>query len=370
MASELGHIIRDLRIGHGWSQARLASEVNRVAHGFAVTADSISRYERGTRKPRPEALAALASALQVPCATLEAVNRRTLITDIAGLAIAPAITNELIRHGFSSALRGGPSEDQWYVSVDEYGAAYMVEGAATIQRRLARDLITLQSQLERPRRWTVAAKLATLFGKTYPGSDGTSAADWYKLAATAADRSGDIDTRVWVRGRAAIALGYEGAALPLAERFAAEAIALSDKPSLGRLNAVMGRAHVFALRGDRNSAYRLLEQGRRLFERVASDPAQASDYSVPEWRMSVFTSLLAARLGNVHLYEEASTDALAVLPETLPRFKTHLQLHEALVIARNGDKAGGMKAAKNAMDALPAEKHSLTLRLLRDEVAA
>jgi hypothetical protein len=52
---------------------------------------------------------------------------------------------------------------------------------------------------------------------------------------------------VWVRGRAAIALGYEGASLRVAETFAAQAQAISDKPSLGLLNAVMGRAHSAAI---------------------------------------------------------------------------------------------------------------------------
>ena len=293
-----------------------------------------------------------------------------MLTDVAGIAIAPAVASELIRHGFSSALQGGPNDDAWQESVENYGSAYMTEGAATIQQRLARDMVTLQSQLERPRRWEYAAKLATLYGKTFPGSDGTSAADWYKLAATAADRSEDIGSRVWVRGRAAIALGYEGAALGLADQFASDALALSDKPTLGRLNALMGRAHIMAIRGDRTSAYRLLHDGTRLFERVASDATPVSDYSVPEWRMNVFISLLAARLGDIRLYETARRDALSILPPSLPRFRTHLELHQALVMARSGDKAGGIKAAKAALNALPPEKHSLTLRLLRDEVAA
>lgn len=370
MSSELGKTIRELREDRGWSQARLADEVNAHSRGFAVTSDSVSRWERGIRKPAPALTAALASALQVPCTTLESVNRRKLLTDVAGLAIAPAVAADLIHHGFMSALRGGPSESDWLDAVEAYGAAYMTEGAATIQARLARDMVTLQAQLEKASRWGVASKLATLYGKTFPGSDGSSAADWYKIAAVTSDRSGDISTRVWVRGRAAIALGYEGAALDLADRFAAEALAMSERPTLGRLNALMGRAHVAAIRGDRVSAYSLLNEGRRVFEYAASDGKEVSDYSVPEWRMNVFTSLLAARLGDIKLYESSRKDALAVLPSTLPRFRTHLDLHQALVLARNGDKIGGVRAASKAMKSLPPEKHSLTLRLLRDEVAA
>ncbi len=57
-------------------------------------------------------------------------------------------------------------------------------------------------------------------GEVTPGSDGAKAAHWYRMAAEAADRGGDPRTRVWVRGRAAIAVGYEGAALPVARMFA------------------------------------------------------------------------------------------------------------------------------------------------------
>jgi hypothetical protein len=301
---------------------------------------------------------------------LEDVNRRRLLTDVAGVAIAPVVASDLIAHGFHAALRDGPTVDEWQGTVDQYGADYMTEGAATIQQRLARDLVTLQAQLDRPAHWETAAKLATLYGKTFPGSDGTKAADWYEIAATAADRSENTASRVWVRGRAAIALGYEGAGLDLADRFARDAMALSEKPSIGRLNALIGAAHVAALRGARAAAYALLDSGRRVFERVASPTYPATDYAVPEWRMAVFTSLLAARLGDERLYDAARSDALAALPAALPRFRTHLELHRALVLARGGDKVGAVAAADEALAALPPERHSLTLRLLRSEVAA
>ncbi|MFQ6394989.1 hypothetical protein ACLMAJ_16180 [Nocardia sp. KC 131] len=48
------------------------------------------------------------------------------------------------------------------------------------------------------------------------------------MAAESADRSGDDAIRIWVRGRAAIALGYEGTALPFAELFAEQAVELSE----------------------------------------------------------------------------------------------------------------------------------------------
>ncbi|MFF8262705.1 hypothetical protein [Streptomyces virginiae] len=84
------------------------------------------------------------------------------------------------------------------------------------------------------------------------------------------DASNDLDTRVWVRGCAAIALGYEGAALPIADVFADQATAISERPSLGLLNAVFGKAHTAALRGDHTIGRQLLAQGRRIFARAGS----------------------------------------------------------------------------------------------------
>jgi hypothetical protein len=40
------------------------------------------------------------------------------------------------------------------------------------------------------------------------------AINWYSTATEAADRSDDPNIRVWVRGRAAIALGYEAPRCP------------------------------------------------------------------------------------------------------------------------------------------------------------
>lgn len=365
----LGCLIHDLRTTLGYSQSRLAAELVRLGHVDTVTAQTIYRWECGRRTPRAYSLRYLAAALDVPLAVLEdaAMDRRQFITTLAGTAIAPVAAADLIRSGFAAALSASPTVDHWLDTLVRYGRDYMALGAAEIQQRLARDLVVLQQQLDAPELWGVASRLMTLYGKTIPGSDGARAISWYRMAAEAADRSGDAGTRVWVRGRAAIALGYEGASLPVADMFAGQALAISDAPSLGRLNAIMGRAHSAALRGDVETARRLLDEGRRTFD-VAGSYEQTSDYAVPEWRMGVFTSLLAARLGDERTALDAQDAALATLPESLPRFRTHLELHRGLMMARSGDRSGGIAYAHRAMHELPPEKHSLTLRLLVKEI--
>jgi hypothetical protein len=84
--------------------------------------------------------------------------------------------------------------------------------------------------------------------------------------------------------------------------------------------------------------------------------------------MSVFESLLLARLGDEHGAIAAQTAAKKTLPASLPRFATHLEMHKGLMLARSGDRAGGVAYAEQALAALPPERHSLTLRMLLSEV--
>ena len=369
-AVTLGALIRELRESLGWSQSRLASALCAVANHETVTREIVSRWETGKRVPGLWWLRHLATVLQTPLEILEraGVDRRRFLTEMSGASIAPLVASDLIEHGFAAALHGGyPSVDDWSHVVDTYGRDYMISGAGEIQQRLAADLIILQQQLGTPCLWAVGATLATLYGKTFPGSDGTKALTWYRHAATFADRSGDQSTRVWVRGRAAIALGYEGASLDAAELLAEQAIALDQRPSLGRLNAVMGQAHVAAYRGDSRAARGLLDEGRRVFDVAGSDDAE-SDYAVPWWRFNIFISLMAARLGDEHMAVQAQDEADRTLPESLPRFRTHLEMHRGLMLARAGDREAGTAYARAALDALPAKKHSLTLRMLMTEI--
>ncbi|MFF0433321.1 multiprotein-bridging factor 1 family protein [Streptomyces sp. NPDC004327] len=364
---KLGDVIRQLRMARGWSQGRLASAIN-DRYGTTLSREYVSNWECGKVTPRDFYLRALSTVLDAPLAAFEDdVRRRTFLTDLAGTAIAPVIASDLLSVGFAARLQGGPSVDDWEGRLATYGTEYMSLGAGDVQRRISRELVVVQQQLENPRLWSVASRLMTLYAKTFPGSDGSKAVHWYQMAARAADQADDHDARVWVRGRAAIALGYEGASLGFADVFADQALAISDKPSLGLLNAVYGRAHAAALRGDRATALGLDLQGRRIFDKAGSHE-QTSDYAVPWWRLNVFRSLLLARLGDDKGAVEAQEQARRELPGELPRFATHLELHRGLMLVRSGDRAGGVAYAEAALGALPPEKHSLTLRMLMKEI--
>ncbi|MDI3408174.1 helix-turn-helix domain-containing protein [Streptomyces cavernicola] len=366
---DVSTLIRELRKTRGWSQGRLASELNK-AFGTNLDREYISRWERFKVTPGAYYLRCLSAVLDVPLSVLEDdVKRRNFLTDAVGASIAPVVASDLLSQGFSARLNGGPTISDWEGKLATYGTEYMSLGAADIQRRISGELVAVQQQLDQPQLWSVASRLMTLYAKTFPGSDGSKAVHWYRMAAKSADQSQDDAARVWVRGRAAIALGYEGAALGVADVLSDQALAIgAKKPSLGLLNAIYGKAHAAALRGDAETARNLDTQGRLVFDRTGSFE-QTSDYAVPYWRLNVFRSLLLARLGDEKGAVEAQEAARAELPAELPRFATHLELHRGLMMARSGDKHGGFAHARQAMDALPPEKHSLTLRMLVDEIS-
>jgi hypothetical protein len=332
-----------------------------MASRIHVSKSHLSNIETGRRNVTPDVVLAYERVIR------EEMKRRGVLTGIGLAAAAPFAVGQLIADGFTAALSAKSGVDEWTAKVEGYGRDYMTVGAEALRTRLGTDLLALQQHLETPAMWGNAARMLTTYGKTTP--DSREAVQWYRLAAMLADRSGDIDTMVWVRSRAALALAYEGAEVPIAANLAEHALALSERPTLGRLNALVARAHVAAARGDEAGAIRADDEARRVFDRVAS-PEQISDFAVPEWRMATFRSMLYARLGHVKRGEEAQATADQTRPPTLPRFATHIELHRALMLVRARSVADGVGAARAAMARLPVERQSLSLRLMLAEIEA
>jgi transcriptional regulator with XRE-family HTH domain len=356
---EMGPILRTARESAGLSLAALA-------HRIHFSRQHLSLVERGQRRATPEIVRAYEDALG------DHMNRRQLLTALAVGAATPVATAKAVTQAFEQALAAPRmTNDDWLERAEQYGYDYMTLGAGDVQARLAADLVRLQSRLDDPVLGPVAARLATVNGKTMPaaGSDRSGAISWYRIGADAADRSDNVDTQVWTRGRAALALAYEGAELAVARSMAEVALAISDRPSLGRLNAQLAIAHVQGLRGDRDGALLALDDAQRTFDRVGSDE-QISDFAIPEWRYNVIKSMLLSRLG----VEDRAIDAQDTVERTRPagtdRFGVHVQLHKGLMLVKSGAADEGVAYARRALDELPREKHSLSLRLMMDEIDA
>ncbi|MFD0631810.1 XRE family transcriptional regulator [Catenulispora yoronensis] len=319
----------------------------------------------GNVTPGPFWLAHLACVLQVPEGVLNA-RRGDLLAVAGAITLVPAVASDLIGAGFATALWDRPTPDYWEARADEYGHLYMSLGTADVQRQLACDLIAVQSQLANPNVWATASRLVTLYGKTFADVP-SKAADWYRTAVASADESGDLPARVWARAHSALTLAYWGTSLDEADAMADQALELSDRSTLGRLNACLAKAHIAALRDDKTAALNWLGQGTNIFDVVSSDDP-LSDYAMPEWRMATISSLVLSRIGDERRAAEVQDVASRVLPESLPRFATHLELHRGLLLAKTGDKQGGVAYARAALDKLPAGRHSATLRAMMGEI--
>lgn len=319
-----------------------------------------------------EALGFVSANAKRAAALLAPIDQRIVAegTDVLG-PLAPSATPAVLAQAFEEVFAGTreATDDEWADRVERYGHDYMSLGAAELQARLAGELLLLRTQVEhRSSLWPIAARLATVMGKTLPSVGSPAGAlRWYRIAIEAADRGADQETKVWVRGRAALALAYEGAALPAASAMAQQALVISDRPSLGRLNALLAIAHTSGLQGDPDGARFAWAQAQMMFEQL-DQPSVTSDFAVPEWRLAVIGSMLMARLGDEPASETIQRIARRSLPDSVPRFATHLDLHQGLLLVRQGDVSGGLARARSAMLALPPERHSLSLRLMLSEI--
>lgn len=86
----VGRLIRQLRQARGWSQGRLAAELNKRAGEYTITREYISRrWESGKVTPSPFWTRHLADVFGVPVEDLEAddVDRREFLVTATGLAM-------------------------------------------------------------------------------------------------------------------------------------------------------------------------------------------------------------------------------------------------------------------------------------------
>lgn len=349
---ELGARLRAVREEAGLT-------VSQVATYVPCSRSQLSNVEGGRRKPFPNVLLAYETA-----AREKDMRRREVITGIASSIVAPHVAGDIIKKGFGALLGSRPTVEEWEASLEDYGVDYMRLGAPVVQSKLAGDLVVMQQSLESEQMWSVTARMLALYGKTTKGPK--EAIEWYRLAEVAAQRSEELDTQVWVAGRAALALGYEGAAIPTALRFAEQALQLSEAVSGGRLNALMGKSHALATSGRYDEARETWQETQRLYD--ALDPGDdVTDFNYPSWRFSVIGSLFYSRMGDDRAEKwQDQTDQLR--PPGMDRFVTHVELHRALMMAKAGDYAGGVAYGQQALEALPEDKRSQSLTLMLDEV--
>jgi len=343
------------------SRERAGLTLAQVGKLAGYSSSQMSNIEGGRKRIFPHVPLAYERAIR----EATDMRRRDVVSGVAGALIAPQATSDILLRGFTSALGDTPNDEDWEQQLIELGRSYMTDGATVVQQQLAADLSVLQHSADNSRMWSVAAREMAIWAKTTASP--SEALDWYQVAGVAASRSEDVDTEVWVAGRAALALGYEGAATPMAIWYADKAITLAgDRVTPGLLNALMGRAHALATSGHADEARETWDRTQRVFDALSPDD-EITDFNYPYWRFAVVASLLHARLGD-SAAEQWQADVERYRPENMVRFRTHVELHRALTMARSGDYDGGVAYGEAALDALPAEKRSQSLYLMLDEI--
>jgi transcriptional regulator with XRE-family HTH domain len=314
--SSPGGILRLARESSGLSLGAMARRIH-------FSKCYLSNVEIGKRKVTPAIIQAYLDVLG------DDVNRRQVLLALLSGTASP----EVLGRALDFALEVPPlTVDEWHARVEDYGHEYTASlGAAHLQARVAGDLTQLQTHLDDPALAAVAAKLLTLHGLIVQSTNLPPASRWFLLGIRAADRSGDIATRVWTRGRAALSLSYDGLDSDRATDCAHQALALSDRPSVGRLSAQLALAQ--------------FDNAKRTFDAVGTD-TRINDFSFPLWRMAHITSRLASRLGEERRALQAQETMQSALPSTLPRLSTSLELHRALMMAKRGNRKEGIATRK------------------------
>lgn len=79
--------------------------------------------------------------------------------------------------------------------------------------------------------------------------------------------------------------------------------------------------------------------------------------------------MLYARMGDSRHGTIAQDGALRTIPASLPRFSVYIEFHRGLMLAKAGDKAGGIAYTRAALSQLPVQQqHTPEVRLKLAEV--
>lgn len=358
-----GETLRRLRQAGGYSLDGLAERAS-------MHRTLISRLEHGKRPMRPHHAAALDKALATGgiLQTLvqdqeggQAMNRRAVLWGVAAAASLTAASgratvDELLRAGLLEAIE---QPEDWDEVVAEMQRRLVLAPDTEFGDALAaKVLIVRQAIADEKRADDIrAAAMLSLFYGLWQGNGGrfTAALDWYRTAAALARKSGDPTTQTYVLGRSASRAVYEGMSRREVTDIAEQALAVTDKPTLGGLEARSALAGVAAMTGDLEGGRDHVQAMRELAEQLPDDgPTGAYPRTVN------FDIFVEARVGTPQSVERAQDEAEKALART-PLWLAESRVYYALSMARAGYVRGAAKIALDAIQTVPWSVHTLAM---------
>lgn len=282
--------------------------------------------------------------------------------------LGPLVSLEQLRHELAAAAVGTDDTDmaEWDSIAWEYGLTYLATPPDQLLRDLGRDLAVARIQLRgaetdqgRHDLQRVVAFMSVYMAQTM-GNLGhhRDSYRWWRIARRAADASGSVEARVWVRGREVLRGLYEHRASDALLRLADEALAISRQPGMGTGSVHAGRAQALAMMGRAPEARRAMDDlyaaADQLPPHVVADTR--SMYGWPEYRLRHTESFVYTHLGDSRRAESAQGQALALYPAPLFRERAKVRLHQAMRLIKDGDPAGGSVQAYEAVTELPEDQ--------------
>jgi transcriptional regulator with XRE-family HTH domain len=365
-----GDVLRRNRTAAGLSLRSLSALVN-YDYGY------LGQIERGDRQASAALAAACDTHLHAGGALQAAyqrqirggdMQRRTVLRTIGALAAGAgpaAVTLESLRQGIDTTL--GNDHDEWRQIVADYGHAFYRLPPNALLDQLAVDLHVLRSAMavqsgRRPYLSTVAAQLSVLVALLLAGAgDQHQARRWWATANRAADRSGDLDTRILVGAWQVVNGCYNRQPVE-------QAITLSDPLTAlaaGRWTAAAaglyaGLAQALAAAGRHDEAATCVRTVADITDRLPAHAAADVDslWGWPEHRLRHTESYVYTHIGHLAHAEVAQDRALALYPAVQTRLRAQVELHRAARLIRGGDIPDGLRHAADVLDVLPTDQHN------------
>jgi transcriptional regulator with XRE-family HTH domain len=359
-----GAVLRQLREAAGYSLAGLAGR----AHMDRTLINKLESDRREMRPHHAEALdAALGSggALQSLVRHAEdgdsALERRAVMWMFGAAASVTAAAGratveELIRGGLLDAIE---HPDDWDTVLAETQRRLVLAPDDNFGATVAGKLVVLRQAINDKQRADDirAAAMLSLFYGLWQGNQGRfgPALDWYQTAAALARRSGDPATETYVLGRSASRAVYEGMRRDRVQEMAERALAVTDKATLGALEARSALAGVAAMTGDIRGGRDQVEAMRRVADQLGED-----DPVGPYPRSVNFDIFVEARGGDLASASRVRDEAEQALART-PLWLAESRIYYALAMARAGDVRGAAAHALDAIKTVPWAVHTLAM---------
>ncbi len=388
IGSSFGRRLKELREQRGLSFRRLGNQIH-YSHGY------LWDLETGGKRPTVEVASALDTALDAhgqllatanasveadePNSTIhtdekgEAMKRRRFVVDLGIIGLsAPLAAAENIRHRLT-AFAGReriPDIDEWGEISLEYARSFYGTPVDRLLRDLSADLLALEQQLAESSDNAVReSSLAMVGGQlaAIPAMAWASAGEmrhagrWWRTARQLADRSGDTQTRMWVRGWEVANGLYEQRPVSTIVERAAESIAIGGNVvCAGTVGMYAGLAQTLAIAGRGDEAISALRQVEAITHRLPTTVINAEDsmFGWPEVRLRHTESFVYSWLGDTNRAYVAQENALRLYPENLIRERAAMLFHRAACMIHDGDLCGGVRYADDVLDRLPIEHHT------------